>query len=218
MVPASLHTTRWTYTKIFYVTTSIVNLLEDGTLSYQAHRVFTALTRRKAISQGSVAVKLEPESPAHVVVLAPAHVKVEPVSPSKATSKLARCKEESFSSPKVITAPTQVKEQPLSVARAPLAAAQVNIPLALASQPTHDEHGPTKLSVPHERLYFADGDVILKVQNTTFHVHKELLANKSRHFRERFDIADSEDGSPICLSESAEEFALFLDSLYNGPM
>lgn len=74
----------------------------------------------------------------------------------------------------------------------------------------------------HPLLWYDDGNIVLRAQNTAFRVHRSLLGRHSPVFKDLFAFAqpsadDEIDGVPVVeLHDSHFELADFLDVLYNG--
>lgn len=85
----------------------------------------------------------------------------------------------------------------------------------------------------HSSLWFIDGSVVLKAENTLFRVHISQLSRRSLFFRDLFSLPQPQqdqnqpagwigcdgtyDGCPLLvLHDSAEDLANLLLSLYDG--
>jgi hypothetical protein len=70
-------------------------------------------------------------------------------------------------------------------------------------------------------LWMPYGDIILQVESTQFRVNRDVLAKQSSVFRDLFSVPQplneaTIDGCPIVeLSDSAEDWVLILETLYN---
>ncbi|KII85914.1 hypothetical protein PLICRDRAFT_144628 [Plicaturopsis crispa FD-325 SS-3] len=88
-------------------------------------------------------------------------------------------------------------------------------------------------AVRHEDLWFLDGSVILRAEDTLFKVHMSQLARHSSFFRDLFSLpqplpessgptevksCETSEGCPIVyLHDAAEDVANLLTALYDGP-
>ena len=74
----------------------------------------------------------------------------------------------------------------------------------------------------HESLWFDDGNIVLIADDTSFRVHKSVLANNSAVFKDLLDIPQPRvvqdiDGFPVVhISDTAEDLAILLDVIYYG--
>ena len=93
---------------------------------------------------------------------------------------------------------------------------------------------------PHPSVWYADGNVVLIAESTSFRVHKSVLARHSEFFHDMFnlpqppapsddDVHDGEDAQEtnqrrweaedvpvVHTSESADDLAHFLGAIYNS--
>lgn len=74
------------------------------------------------------------------------------------------------------------------------------------------------------KLWFDDGTVILRAQNTVFRVYKGILARESSVFRDMFSLPQPEKDQGVCadsgcpvveVQDDAEEMELFLSVIFN---
>jgi BTB/POZ domain len=89
------------------------------------------------------------------------------------------------------------------------------------SEPSSVNVAPTNLT-NHPTLYFGDGNVILRCQNTYFRVHRTLLTRNSPVFREIFDERDRDGYEPfrgcilLTLDDDADDMQQLLNKVYDG--
>lgn len=77
---------------------------------------------------------------------------------------------------------------------------------------------------PHKELWFDDGNIILVAEDTSFRVHKSVLASKSVVFNDLFTVPQPAttgekniEGCPVVpLSDTAFDLATVLKSMYHG--
>lgn len=77
----------------------------------------------------------------------------------------------------------------------------------------------------HPDLWFDDGSVVCRAENTLFRVHMSQLARHSECFRDMFALAkpskeeeDVVDGCPVLdLQDSPQDLASLFAALYDGP-
>ncbi|KAH9006316.1 hypothetical protein EDB86DRAFT_2794656 [Lactarius hatsudake] len=76
--------------------------------------------------------------------------------------------------------------------------------------------------VMRHRVYFLpDGDVIIKVEDNVFRIHRFFLTRESKHFRSLFNVAyrdppGTSEANPVVLEDATSEaFADFLWVFYN---
>ena len=82
-------------------------------------------------------------------------------------------------------------------------------------------NGPIELD--RHSLWFEDGNIILRAQNTAFKVHRSLLGRHSTVFEDMFQVpqptspGESIDSVPLVeLHDDPQELGDFLDVIYNG--
>lgn len=85
-----------------------------------------------------------------------------------------------------------------------------------------DAHSSLEGLKKHPELWWEDGNVILVTEKTGFKVHRSIVSRKSSVFNDMFAVSGTstqdtfEDIPIVHLSDNAEEFAYFLDAMYNG--
>ncbi|KAG8215022.1 hypothetical protein J3R82DRAFT_8430 [Butyriboletus roseoflavus] len=81
--------------------------------------------------------------------------------------------------------------------------------------------------VRHPDLWFSDGSIVLRAENTLFRVHKSLLSRHSGFFHDLFTLPQPDtkslssgdiEGCPVvCLHDAPEDVANLLTALVDGP-
>jgi len=98
--------------------------------------------------------------------------------------------------------------------------------LLLGSRPFNMEIPQSTTSLErHSDLWFDDGSVVCRAENTLFRVHMSQLARHSECFRDMFSLAQPSnkeeeviDGCPVLvLQDTAEDVASLFCALYDGP-
>ncbi|KAJ1308949.1 hypothetical protein OPQ81_004632 [Rhizoctonia solani] len=84
-----------------------------------------------------------------------------------------------------------------------------------------------KGSHPHPVHFYNTGDVLLEVKDVLFRVHQEILCQHSEVFNDMFDLALAGDTGQseeqrsdrrVTLHEDPEDFAIFLNTMYDVPV
>jgi hypothetical protein len=97
------------------------------------------------------------------------------------------------------------------------------VPTPVAKAEANEEENVLR----HPDLWFSDGSVVLKAENTIFRVHISQLGRRSLFFRDLFSLPQPAndtvgfdgtfDGCPLLvLHDSAEDLSNLLKALYDG--
>ena len=75
----------------------------------------------------------------------------------------------------------------------------------------------------HNGLWFDDGNVVFRAQNTMFRVHKSILSRESAFFRDMFSLPQSGgdketfEGCPLVdAQDDADDIARFLSVIFDA--